>query len=243
MVDLNAALDVDVIRADLARRGRVSDNIGRTVMRLAGGDAAGWNAVPADDAAAVAAFLLHRVQERCMDTANDRIRRIAPLFQTRSYEYERQKFQERVGDGLETPIARRWVQRPVGETAHARAFASLVAGAGALNLATLPETLVHDIDRVEGFRNEFAAILRAAFEAAVARRAAPGTPAFRALALVYAEPAHPAHRLLRGAMRRRFLRATPPLPAFVDAERFDALARDVEAVRALDFNVHSAAYH
>ena len=248
VADLNAALNVNGIRMDLARWGRVRDlgAIGRAVMRIVGGDATRWNAVPTDDAAAVAAFLVQRAHEQCIAAANERVRQIAPLFNGHSYEYERQKFQERLDGGLETPIARRWVRRPAGvnlETAHSRAFASLVAGPKALNLATLPETLVHDLGRVERFRNEFASILRAAFEAAVARRgAAPGTPAFRALTLVYAEPTHPAHRLLRGAMRKRFLLLPVPLPAFVDAERFAALARDVEAVRALDFNTHSVAY-
>ena len=248
VADLNAALNVNSIRVDLARWGRVRDlgAIGRAVMRIVGGDATRWNAVPTDDAAAVAAFLVQRAHEQCIAAANERVRQIAPLFNGHSYEYERQKFQERLDGGLETPIARRWVRRPAGvnlETAHSRAFASLVAGPKALNLATLPETLVHDLGRVERFRNEFASILRAAFEAAVARRgAAPGTPAFRALTLVYAEPTHPAHRLLRGAMRKRFLLLPVPLPAFVDAERFAALARDVEAVRALDFNTHSVAY-
>jgi hypothetical protein len=242
-VDLDDALNVGRIRADLARgRGVDVRAISRVVMRLLGREGA---SPPGDGGvAATVAFLVKQVHDRRIATANDRIRRIAPLFAgERNFEYERTKFQERIDGGLETPIARRWAAG--GEAAHARAFASLVAGAGPLHLATLPEPLVHDIDRVERFRNEFASILRAAFEAAIAaRQVPPGTPASRALARAYAEPTHPAHRLLRSAMRRHLLLVVAtPHPAFVDADRFAALVREVGAVRALDFNGHGAAYH
>jgi hypothetical protein len=127
-------------------------------------------------------FLLTRTNLCRIDFANARLRLIAPTIAVHGVDYERNKFSERVRDGVITmDNTTNWIAKTLSSAnelvdrvlngvagsileAHARAVTllsngSIYSGNNELSAEVVPETLTLDFHRIVGFRREFKSIV------------------------------------------------------------------------------------
>ena len=111
-------------------------------------------------------FLLKRVNELRIDTANAQIRRLAPSIYQHGIEYERGKFQDKLKAGsLTVERTTEWIKTfkgpdPISSKIFVNAMVTLVASDSPLRKEVCPETLLLDVDRICKFQDKFVHVAR-----------------------------------------------------------------------------------
>ena len=161
-------------------------------------------------------FLMDRLNAMRIDAANARLRLIAPVIRDHGIDYETGKFRDKVRDRSIVPTrTMEWIATTLGTVVqlgsqiremsssaridlHARAMMSLIhkKEEEVVNETTVPETLMFDAQRINGFRHEFNFLIKAkTFVVLMGMERLPGAPAPKSIQEMTKEKAEAKERV------------------------------------------------